>query len=119
MGRVLVFICAALLLAGQNPPAPPKDPPQDQDATFRETFKFVVAPVTVTDKSGNFVNGLTPYDFRLFDNGKLQKITQDAASHPISLVVAIQANSQMEKILPQIQKLGSVFEALVLGENGE
>jgi len=62
---------------------------------------------------------LTQYDFRLLDNGKQQRITEDVASHPISLVVAIQANNDVEKILPQIQKLGSVFEQLVVGENGE
>jgi VWFA-related protein len=35
------------------------------------------------------------------------------------MVVAIQANSDVEKILPTVKRLSSVFEALVLGDNGE
>lgn len=116
MPRTLALLCAAVLLAAQDPPKPD---PKDNDPVIRESFKFVLAPVTVLDKGGNFVNGLTQYDFRLFDNGKPQRITEDVASHPLSLVVAIQQNTDVEKILPQIQKLGSIFEALVLGENGE
>lgn len=78
-----------------------------------------MAPVTVMDNSGNVVDGLNPGDFRLYDNGKLQKITEDMTSHPLSLVVAIQANTQVEKILPQIQKIGALLQAQVLGDNGE
>ena len=78
-----------------------------------------MAPVTVTDNNGNIIDGLNPGDFRLYDNGKLQKVTEDMTSHPLSLVVAIQANAQVEKILPQIQKLGSLLQAQVLGEEGE
>jgi len=79
----------------------------------------VLAPVTVVDRSGSFVPGLTPYDFRLYDNGKLQNITEDVATHPMSVVVAIQANSDVEKILPSIKRLSGIFESLVIGEDGE
>jgi len=68
---------------------------------------------------GNIVSGLTPLDFELYDNGKLQKITEDATTHPISMVVAVQSSANMEKLLPDIQKIGSLFSGLVLGENGE
>jgi len=108
MPKLIALLCTAVLLTGQ-----------EKEHVISETFKFVLVPVTVTDKNGNFVNGLTQYDFRLLDNGKQQRITEDIASHPISLVVGIQANNDVEKILPQIQKLGSVFEQLVVGENGE
>src|SRR4051812_4730032 len=109
MRNGVAFLCVAGLLAAQDP----------ADRPITVTFRFVLAPVTVTDKNGTFVPGLTPYDFKLYDNGKLQKITEDMTSHPISMVVAIQANADVEKILPSIQKLASVFESLVLGEDGE
>ena len=93
-----------------------------QDVTDRPlvvtTFN-VLAPVTVLDSRGNFVPGLTPYDFRLYDNGKLQKISQDVTNHPISMVVAIQSNADVEKMLPSIQRLSGVFESLVIGDEGE
>jgi VWFA-related protein len=109
------LVVAGLLAAQQAPVAPNAN----SDATIRETFKFVLAPVTVTDRNGDFVSGLMPSDFRLLDNGKPQRITEDAASHPISVVVAIQANAEVEKILPQIQKLGALLQAQVLGDEGE
>jgi VWFA-related protein len=115
MRTVLCLGMAGLLAAQQAPVAPsPKG-----DDTIRETFKFVLVPVTVTDRDGNFVPGLMPDEFRLLDNGKPQRITEDVASHPMSLVVAIQANAEVEKILPQIQKLGSLLQAQVLGDEGE
>ncbi len=90
-----------------------------EDFKIGVTYNFVTAPVTVHDAKGNVVSGLTPLDFELYDNGKLQKITEDATTHPISMVVAVQASANMEKLLPQIRKVGSLFSGLVLGENGE
>ncbi len=87
--------------------------------TFTTEVQIVMAPVTVTDRGGALVTGLTATDFRLFDNGKEQKIVEDLASHPISMVMVVQANTQVEKILPQIQKLGSAIQAQVLGDEGE
>lgn len=127
------ILAGALLLspglAQQQPGQPQQQPgqakpqPQEQkdpeDFRIIENVKVVIAPTTVTDKEGRVVNGLKATDFLLFDNGKPQKITEDVASHPISLVVAIQASGNMEKVLPQLQKLGSMIESLVLGENGE
>jgi len=108
--RILLVCLLAVSLSAQD---------QQSEVIFRESVKYVIAPVIVTDRDNKFVNGLSPIDFRLLDNGKPQKITEDVASHPISLVVAIQASAAMEKILPQIRKSASLFDSLVLGENGE
>ena len=110
--KLLSLVCVGGMLAAQD--APKKD-----ETIFRTTTKLVLVPVSVTDRSGQTVNGLTPYDFELFDNGKPQKITEDVTSHPISLVLVIQANSSVEHFLPNIQKLGSLVEAQLLGESGE
>jgi len=120
MRNTITLLCVASLLAAQAPPAqtPPAENPNEQ-ATFVEHFKFVLVPVTVTDRSGDVVNGLSPLDFVLTDNGRQQKIDEDVATHPLSVVVAIQANADTEKVLPQIQRLASAFESLVIGDNGE
>ena len=102
-----------------NPPEPAKSPEPQESADIVVNYQFVMAPVIVHDAQGNIVNGLSPLDFELYDNGKLQKITEDATSHPISMVVAVQASANMAKLLPDIQKIGSLFTGLVLGENGE
>ncbi len=96
----------------------PVEEPIDQPIE-RTTVNFVVAPVTVLDKSGAIVNGLQPAQFKLFDNGKEQNITVDVAFQPISLVIAIEAADRVDSILSQIQKIGSLIEPLVIGEQGE
>jgi VWFA-related protein len=92
---------------------------QQEAPTFVQTVRIVMAPVSVTDRNGEVVDGLKPSDFRLFDNGKAQKITEDVTSHPLSLVVVVQANATVEKVIPQVQKLGSLLHAQVLGDEGE
>jgi VWFA-related protein len=116
MRAIIASLTAAGILLAQEPPKP-----QDtqNDARFGTTIRLVLAPVTVLDRTGRFVSGLTPYDFRLLDNGKPQRITEDVAAHPISLVVAIQANHDTELVLKQVQKLANVFGDLVLGDTGE
>ncbi|MEQ1946699.1 MAG: VWA domain-containing protein [Bryobacteraceae bacterium] len=93
--------------------------PENGDAIFRENVRVVMAPVTVTTKDGSVVNNLKPTDFQLLDNNKPQRFTEDVTAHPLSVVVAVQANSQVEKILPQVQKIGSLLQAQVLGDEGE
>jgi len=116
--KLLSLVCLAGLVVAQDPPkqAPVK---ADDDVIIRVTSRFVLVPVSVTDHKGDFVNGLTPYDFELFDNNKPQIITEDVASHPISLVIVIQANSSVELFLPKIQKLGNLVQAQLLGDDGE
>ena len=113
--KLLSLVCLAALVSAQEPVKP--DP--DKENIIKVTTHVVLVPVSVTDHSGDFVNGLTPYDFELYDNGKPQRITEDITSHPISLVIVIQANSVVERFIPQIQKLGSLVEAQLLGETGE
>ncbi len=116
--KLLALVCVAGMVTAQEPPkqVPSKN---DEKSTFFVGTHLVLVPVSVTDRSGNFVNGLTPYHFELFDNRKPQKITEDVTSHPLSLVLVIQANSSVEHFLPQIQRLGNLVEAQILGESGE
>jgi len=114
-----------------SPPPPssqaPAQPGQTQpgqvqpgsDVIFRSNVRAVIAPVTVTDRDGRVVNSLTTLDFQLYDNKKLQKITEDQATHPISLVVAIEASAEVEKIVPQVQKIGPLLSNLLIGDSGE
>ena len=126
------FFLAALLaatltwkLAAQDK-APDKSQDKSDAATvapgkadFGTIVHIVTTPVTVTDRAGNIINGLGPKDFRLTDNGRLQKVDQDVATYPISMVIAVQANAEVEKMLPAIQKMGSAISAQILGDDGE
>jgi VWFA-related protein len=83
------------------------------------TVNVVSAPVVVTSEEGGYVTDLKPSDFRLYDNAKPQDISVDVTYVPISLVVAVQANSDTEAILPRIKKVAPLLHALVTGEAGE
>jgi VWFA-related protein len=104
-------------------PAPLLPPPvstQDSgDLTFGATVNVVVAPTTVRDRNGEFVNGLQLQDFQLYDNNKLQKVNADVRDEPLSLVVAVQRSSNLTDFLPKIQSIGSMLSQLVAGQNGE
>src|SRR5690349_11724536 len=71
MRTLLCFAMAAMLFAQQTPSQSPATPgATPEQPTFRTSIPFVLAPVTVTDRDGQFMSGLTPADFRLLDNGK-------------------------------------------------
>lgn len=90
-----------------------------EDPVFRGGVQAILAPTTVLDKDGNYVHGVRADEFRLFDNGKLQKISVDETFAPISMVVAIQADQKVDAVLPKIRRLGTMLTSLVAGENGE
>ncbi|MEX2262176.1 MAG: VWA domain-containing protein [Bryobacteraceae bacterium] len=92
---------------------------REPQADFRTTVSVVTAPVTVLDSDGNYVSDLQPHDFRLFDNRKEQNIKVDVHFQPISLVIAVQASAAVEEVLPQVRKIGSLIEPMVVGERGE
>ena len=87
-----------------------------REVPFRVRTKVVLVPVSVTDKNGKYVDGLTARDFDLRDDGALQKITVDdfgTGLAPISLVIAIQTSGISMPALAKIRKMGGMIEPLV------
>ncbi len=126
MRHALIFLSWAALLCtvglaqapGTLDPAKQDAKPQE-DTTFRTQTNVVIVPTTVRDRNGEVVDGLQLQDFELYDNNKLQKITADVREEPISLVVAVQRSSNITEILPKIQKIGTMLNQLVVGQDGE
>jgi VWFA-related protein len=114
--KLLSLVCVCGILAAQ---APPPAAQEDPNTIFKVSTKIVLVPVSVTERNGDTVNGLTPYDFELLDNGHPQVITEDITAHPISLVLVIQANSSVEHFLPKISLLGNLVQSQLLGDTGE
>jgi VWFA-related protein len=78
--RVLFSIVFAGALSAQ-PQVPPKAPAQPapgegpaQAPPIKVQVNEVIVPVTVTDEKGRFVTDLDQKDFRIFDEGKEQRI---------------------------------------------
>ena len=92
---------------------------QQDKPSFRTQVNVITAPTVVLDKDDRYVNDLKPTNFILYDNDKKQDIRVEETFAPLSVVVAIQANAKTEAVLPKIQKIGSMLQALVAGEHGE
>jgi VWFA-related protein len=134
---------AQILPPGQLPPGPPPQPgqlgpapkklpptttpstePADPAATGSVipgvTTRYVLVPASVLDPDGHgYVNGLTTADFEVYDNDKLQKINADFSQLPLSVVLVVQANSEIEPVLPQLKKTGVLLHGLVTGVEGD
>jgi VWFA-related protein len=84
------------------------------------TVALVNTPVTVRDSKGQMVDTLDAKDFRITDNGVLQRILHfDMGGDPLSVVVLVETSSRVEAILPQVGKAGIVITQTVMGASGE
>ena len=119
MRTVLLFAACAAAFAQTQVTAPAPAPDQDKDFSIRVPVNVVIAPTTVRDKKGNFVDGLQLQDFQLLDNNKAQKVTADVRDEPLSLVVLVQKTTNLNDILPKIQRIGILLSDLMAGQNGE
>ncbi len=102
------------------PPGSRADAPDLSDHPIRVPVRYVLVPTTVLDPDGHgYVNGLNTTDFELLDNGKPQKIAADFSQQPLSVVLVVQANSEVEPVLPMIKKTGVLLQGLVTGAEGD
>jgi VWFA-related protein len=119
---VLFLMAAAAQAPAQAPPASTSAPvisdAPESDRPLSITTTNIIAPVLVTDRSGNIIDGLQPHQFHLYDNNKEQNIQVDVTFEPLSVVVLIEAAARVESILPQIKHLGSLLPVIV-GDHGE
>jgi VWFA-related protein len=88
-------------------------------AQFKSTVPLVVAPTTVTDSRGRYVDGLTPEDLTLFDNSVPQAIQMDWMTYPISLVVSVQTSSNSGAVIDKLGGSGILFTQLLAADAGE
>ena len=69
--RAFLFALIAALCLAQSPSTAP---PQATAPSFTSEVKEVLVPVTVTDERGRFVSNLDAKDFKIYDEGKEQRI---------------------------------------------
>jgi VWFA-related protein len=88
---VFVITAATLSASAQKPTPSPTPPPGEPQGTERILIRRVRLPITVTDKKGNFVPGLTKNDFTILEDKVPQTIEtfSDDLSQTTPLYVAV------------------------------
>ena len=116
LGVLALFLCVSLfgtVVQAQSvkdlPPPPPvwkakptptPKPPEDEVLeVVRVSSNLVMVPVSVTDSTGNAVQGLTKTDFRLVEEGKQQEITDigDPEQVPLSIALLFDVSSSVSQ----------------------
>ncbi len=97
---------------GSVPPAQPADTTSGRDKLFTLTrnVSFVQIPVTVKDRSGRLVEGLTPQDFTVYEDGVPQKLNF-FTSDPFPLSAAIVLDTSLPA--STLKKVNDTLPALV------
>jgi len=120
-GLFAVVLSGAFAQAPAGPITPQPDTPiQQAPGAIKVRTVLVNTPVTVRNEKGEMVHDLEESDFRITDNGALQKITHfNLGGDPISLVVVVETSSRISPILPKIRKSGILISQTVTGPTGE
>lgn len=75
LAAACIIVAASLSVFAQRPkPSPSPTPPDDPQGTITTTIRRVRLPITVTDKKGQFVGGLTKEDFVILEDKTPQTI---------------------------------------------
>jgi VWFA-related protein len=88
-------------------------------AQFKSSVPLVLAPTTVTDSKGSYVDGLQAEDLILYDNNVPQAIQLSWTANPISLVVAVQTSANSGAVIDKLGGSGILFAQLVAADAGE
>lgn len=77
---------------------------KDAGYVERVAVDAVHVTVSVTDRRGRFVQGLTPDAFTVFEDGESQPITYFAAEDiPLEIVVAVDVSQSMREAIPTLK----------------
>jgi VWFA-related protein len=121
----LTLVCG-VLAAQPTPQSQPQKPTDSKQPEAENTGLTIVsrvtnilAPTKVFAHDGSMVTGVRADQFLLLDNGKEQNIRVEETYIPISMVIAIQCNGEVDQILPKVNKIGNMISPLMLGTQGE
>ena len=105
--RGVLWIPVVLLVLGAtvgwNQPKTQSTKPAPQDYTIRTTSRLVLLDVSVKDAKGGFVSGLTKDNFKVFENGKPQEISQFAdVDIPVTVGLVVDESGSMRPKKPEV-----------------
>src|SRR5690606_39695169 len=81
-----------------------------EDDVIRVETNLVTMPVSVLDRNGRFVTGLTQRDFRIFENGKEQKVDYfQSVEQPFTVILMIDVSPSTQYKIDEIQDAATAF----------
>ena len=97
--------------AASATPAPEPSPPAtDGEDVLRVETDLITVPVSVFDRNGVYVPGLTKDDFTIFEDGKEQKIEYfGLADKPFTVVLLLDTSPSAEYQIEEIQAASRAF----------
>ncbi|MGH9665168.1 MAG: VWA domain-containing protein, partial [Bryobacteraceae bacterium] len=74
-----------------------------KDATFKDSVNLVLLDVSVRNHKGRLVPGLQRENFRVFEDGKAQTVTQFANTDlPVTVGLAVDSSGSMRRKRPEV-----------------
>ena len=106
----LLFLLTVNVAAQTAPP--PTKPTNEQAEVLKIDTQEVLLPVTVRDRSGQFVLNLKAEDFNIYENNVLQPISSFSLKHlPVHVVLLIDTSSSVTRELDDFKTAASNFAA--------
>ncbi len=99
----------------KKPPSSQTQVPADEeviedDEVIKIETNFVTLPVSVLDRQGRFISGLTQNQFQIFDNGIQQKVEYFASvEKPFTVVLMIDVSPSTQYRIDEIQDAAIAF----------
>jgi Ca-activated chloride channel family protein len=96
-----VIVCTVAF--GWQQPVTPAKSDAGENYVIRTTSRLVLLDVSVKDPQGGFVTGLTQDNFRIYENGKPQTISQFAnADIPVAVGIVVDESGSMRPKRPEV-----------------
>jgi VWFA-related protein len=93
-----------------SPAATPDAPEIDPDDVISVNTSEVLLPVTVRDSAGKFIDGLTRDDFRIFEDGAPQPLSDISLRQvPVDVVLMVDASSSAVQNLEDFSRAAEGF----------
>lgn len=121
MTKIVRFGALSFVLAFMATLAAAQVPTQSNPvSTIHARVNEITTPVTVQDKKGNFLFGLTEKDFHVLDNGVEQHINRwSLDDNPLALALVIETSSHVDMMAREIRSNGIVVSETLMAADGE
>ncbi|HKN61247.1 MAG TPA: VWA domain-containing protein [Candidatus Acidoferrales bacterium] len=104
-----LFLFCSLASYSRSPQSLPPSSTSAQ-STISSKTDMVALPVSVTDAKGNVVSGLSQQNFRVYEDGRLQKVTSfQHGDTPVTVGLIVDHSRSMGPKLPEVASAVSSF----------